>query len=348
VAQPYDDTPGPGGTIIPGRCALQNPPPGAPPGVGPARPGGVCTLGAAGYAQLVAFAATSPIFLPTAAVNKYHYFLPSFNLKISATDKLQFRLAASKVMTRPDTALIRPYQQITIDGNGNFTNTVGNPYLKPATAWQFDATAEWYFSRVGSLTVDFFYKDVTNFFYDSVTNSPISNNGVTFNQLTRGPANFSGHGKIKGAEIAYQQTFDFLPGFLKGFGVSANYTKVRQSGANVAIGVPPYTYNLAAYYESKFGGFRVTKNFTKGTQTAGTGQNGIPAAALFGMDYAQVDFTSRLNLGELVGWHRDLQATFDIFNVTRSVQRSYFQFQNAPFTIYSPGRTYQVGLRANF
>ena len=211
------------------RCALITPGPPAPPGP-QTRPGGVCLLGAAGYAQLVAFAGTTAGFTPTAAINKYHYFLPSFNLKVSANDKLQFRLAASKVITRPDTGLTRPYQSLSIDGNGNFQNSVGNPYLKPATAWQFDATAEWYFSRVGSLTVDVFYKDISNFFFSSVANSAIQNNGVTFNQLTRGPANYGGHGKIRGAEIAYQQTFTFLPGLLSGFGFSGNYSYIDSSG----------------------------------------------------------------------------------------------------------------------
>ena len=231
VAQPYDNILNADGTIAtPGRCALQSPPAGAPPGGGPTRPGGVCTLGPAGYAQLVQFAATSPLFTPTRTVNNYGYFLPSFNLKVGVTDKLQLRAAASKVLTRPDTSLTRPYLNATIDGNGNFNTTAGNPYLKPATAWQFDATAEWYFSRVGSLTVDFFYKDVKNFFYSSLINSPITNNGITLNQLVRGPANYSGDGKIKGAEVAYQQTFDFLPGFLNGLGASANYSYIQSKG----------------------------------------------------------------------------------------------------------------------
>ena len=153
---------------------------------------------------------------------------------------------------------------------------------------------------------------------------------------------------IKGLELTAQQPLDIISPYLKGFGVSANYTRVKQSGANVAIGVPPHTYNLAAYYEGRFGGFRVTKTFTKGTQVSGTGQNGITAAAFYGLDYAQVDLTSRLNIGEVIGWKQDLQATFDIFNVTRATQRTNFQFTNAPYTIYSPGRTYQVGLRASF
>lgn len=168
--------------------------------------------------------------------------------------------------------------------------------------------------------------------------------GVTLTQTQ----NTADELQIKGLELTVQQPLDLITSYLKGFGVSANYTKVKQSGANVATGVPPYTYNLAAYYEGRFGGFRVTKTFTKGSQTSGTGQNGIGAAAFFGLDYDQVDFTSRLNLGELIGWKQDLQATFDIFNVTRSSQRTNFQFANAPYAIYEPGRTYQIGLRASF
>lgn len=168
--------------------------------------------------------------------------------------------------------------------------------------------------------------------------------GVTLTQTQ----NTADELQIKGLELTVQQPLDLLTSYLKGFGVSANYTKVKQSGANVATGVPPYTYNLAAYYEGRFGGFRVTKTFTKGSQTSGTGQNGITAAAFFGLDYDQVDFTSRVNLGEFLGWKKDLQATFDVFNVTRSSQRTNFQFANAPYAIYEPGRTYQVGLRASF
>ncbi|MGQ3051788.1 MAG: TonB-dependent receptor [Roseateles sp.] len=172
--------------------------------------------------------------------------------------------------------------------------------------------------------------------------------GVTLTQTQ----NTADELQIKGLELTVQQPLDLLTSYLKGFGVSANYTKVKQSGANVATGVPPYTYNLAAYYEGRFGGFRVTKTFTKGSQSSGAGQNGITAAAFFGQDYDQVDFTSRVNLGEVLGpvfgAKRDLQATFDIFNVTRSSQRTNFQFANAPYAIYEPGRTYQIGLRASF
>ena len=46
----------------------------------------------------------------------------------------------------------------------------------------------------------------------------------------RGPRNFDKTGNVRGVELAYQQTFDFLPGFLSGFGLSANYTYVTSKG----------------------------------------------------------------------------------------------------------------------
>ncbi|MBP2278711.1 TonB-dependent receptor [Sphingomonas sp. PL20] len=230
-----------GGSIIPSRATLgiadtyqsrcvPATPTNLPAGYTPAAPGGVCLLGAGGYARLQQFAAPDPTIVLGQAHNDYTYWLPSFNLKVGLTPQLLFRLAGSKVLTRPDTNLVRNFQQISIDGNGNFQSQVGNPYLKPARAWQFDATVEWYFSRVGSLTADVFYKDITGFFYQSLVSLPLTNNGQTFDLLTRGPANYQGHGKVKGAEIAYQQTFTFLPGLLSGFGFTGNYTFIQSSG----------------------------------------------------------------------------------------------------------------------
>jgi len=211
------------------RCAASIPA-GAPAGTLPRTPGGVCNLGPTGYAALQQFSGTNAAIVPNAVKNGYTYWLPSVNLKLGVTDNLQFRLAASKVLTRPESSYVRSYLDLSVDGNGQLVANVGNPFLKPATAWQFDLTAEWYFSKVGSLTANVFYKNVKNFFYQAVGTLPITNNNITFPAQTRGPANYDGTGKIKGFEVAYQQTFDFLPGFLSGFGGSANYSYVDSSG----------------------------------------------------------------------------------------------------------------------
>jgi TonB-dependent receptor len=211
-----------------------------------ATPTGICRLGEAGYNAIQRFS-TGITVLDTAR-QQYHYWLPSANLKFGLGRDVVLRLAASKVMTRPDFANIRNFLQLGFDANsGQITATAGNPYLKPATAWQFDATVEWYFARVGQLSVDVFYKSVKDFFYQSVTNRNITSNGVTQSVLVRGPANYDGTGKIKGAEVAYQQTFDFLPGLLSGFGASGSYTYIDSSGLPNSFlngGAPASTSNI--------------------------------------------------------------------------------------------------------
>jgi TonB-dependent receptor len=231
-----------GNTIVPNQATLNitqpyatrcpanpPPPPGAPPGFVPTL-GGVCRLTAAQYANLQAWAGTTSTVVPSLAETDYDFILPSLNLKLGVSDDVVLRFAASRVMTRPDSSYVRNYLNITVDGNGQLQANAGNPYLTPASAWQFDVTAEWYFARVGSLTFDAFYKDVKDFFYQSTVNLPITNNGITLDIPFRGPANFDGHGKIKGFEVSYQHTFDFLPSPLDGFGVNANYSYIKSSG----------------------------------------------------------------------------------------------------------------------
>ncbi|MFN6935095.1 MAG: TonB-dependent receptor, partial [Tsuneonella sp.] len=248
------------------RCAERTRPPEA--GGGTARPGGVCNIGEAAYVALQNFADGS--FTYTAVNNSYDYLLPSLNLKFGLTDSLILRFAGSKVLTRPDNSYIRNYFTSSIDTSGNFTGTAGNPELVPATAWQFDASLEWYFAPVGSLTLNGFYKSIDNFFYQNVRTETITNaSGASREVTVRGPDNFEGTGKIKGFEVAYQQTFDFLPKPLDGFGVQANYTFIDSKGLPNAFlnggavpnnsTVPPgnlpleqlsrHNYNVAAFYE---------------------------------------------------------------------------------------------------
>jgi TonB-dependent receptor len=191
-------------------------------------PGGICTEGPAAYAQLQQYANGSTVY--DVAKAEYRYWLPSFNLKLGLGDDVVLRLAASKVMTRPDNGLIRNFLNVSLSGSGALTADAGNPGIRPATAWQFDATAEWYFARVGSLTFNAFYKDINDFFFSNVRTIQFTSNNLTRDILVRGPDNFDGNGKVKGFEIAYQQTYDFLPGFLSGLGFSGNYTYIKSKG----------------------------------------------------------------------------------------------------------------------
>ncbi len=213
-------------------CApIVNPDPNGPPTIPSTNP--ICTLTPERYAQIGQFL-DGNTSNGNVAKNSYSNWLPSLNLKLQVNPELQFRVAASRAMARPDFKYISNFQQI----GGGFTQdgyilraTGDNPYLKPQLSDQFDVSAEWYFDKVGSITVAGFYKSLKDMFYDSVTRVSITNNGRTESVLLAGPSNFSdGRGKIKGFEVGYQQTYDFLPGFLSGLGFSGNYTYVTSKG----------------------------------------------------------------------------------------------------------------------
>jgi TonB-dependent receptor len=219
--------------------------PDGPTGPQPPRPStpadlqDVCQLGPAGFAAAQQFANNA--FVPNVAIKTYDDFLPSLNVKVSVTDELQFRFAASRAMARPDFRYGRNFLAVspgnTPTGYG-FQARAGNPLLDPALADQFDLSGEWYFDDVGSLTLTGFYKSVKNFFFDDVTTRELTNNGVTQTVTVSGPANFTAdRGNVRGFELAYQQTYDFLPGFLSGLGFSGNYAYIRSKGVpNSQIG----------------------------------------------------------------------------------------------------------------
>jgi len=180
--------------------------------------------------------------IDTPASIGYNYWLPSLNVKLEVGRGLQFRLGFSKSITPPDFGLTRNFYNLTlatnqedIEAGGGLPiarSTVGNPYLKPIEGTNFDLSAEWYFNRngVGQLTVAAFMKRLKGVLTNGTERLTFTNNGATFDAIVTTPVNSDDVGKIKGFEVAYQQVYDFLPGFLSGLGVNASYTYVKSSG----------------------------------------------------------------------------------------------------------------------
>ena len=171
--------------------------------------------------------------------NTYNDFLPSLNLRAKATNDLQFRFALAKAMTRPDFSQMQAYTTLsttpTYASSGSsdvvsVSNTgtgSGNPNLRPIKSNQADVTAEWYFSKASSLTFAAFDKELKDIIVNQSYNVPVTDaSGNTVQFTTTAPVN-GAKGYARGFEVAYQQYFDKLPGFLSGFGVQANYTFVN-------------------------------------------------------------------------------------------------------------------------
>lgn len=192
-----------------------------------------CRLTTAQQTAILAFSNGAAVNQVTR--NRFDHWLPSVNLKVGLARNLISRFAYSKAIARPGfdqlqgTVQIAPASGISafrLDG----TTRLSNPLLRPVEANQFDFTTEWYFARVGTLTAALFYKDLTNVIISNVAQPrQFTNNGVTQEINFVGPQNANGHSNVKGFEVSYQQTYDFLPGLLSGLGVQANYTYVDPS-----------------------------------------------------------------------------------------------------------------------
>lgn len=175
---------------------------------------------------------------PTTAKTSFEYWLPSFNLKVMAPHGVQYRLGLSKTITPPDIGLTRNYYNLSLNTNNDgITNgqptgnvTVGNPYLKPTQSKNIDASVEWYFAPVGSITVAAFWKQLTDVAYNSTARLPFTNNGATFDVLVTTPGNSDKKATVKGFEVGYQQFYDFLPKPLDGLGINANFSYIESSG----------------------------------------------------------------------------------------------------------------------
>ena len=245
------------------------------------------------------------------AIADYSATLPSFNLKVELSDDLITRFAVAKAIALPDMEAVKSQANlspigVTIEqpeqdpnnpsaGGGilgaevaGWRGSSGNPGLKPMESTQFDASLEWYFANVGSLTTTLFYKDLSNFFvygtFERSFTNPVS--GVTQTVEVEGTRN-GGDGTMQGFEIAYQQFYDMLPAPWDGLGLQVNYTYIDASGvpnsgdassdgfagtatdtgARVDLGKVPLqgqsedTFNIVAMYDKNDWSLRLAYNW---------------------------------------------------------------------------------------
>ncbi|WP_343204443.1 TonB-dependent receptor [Rhodanobacter sp. PCA2] len=207
-------------------------------GSGPApQPGTFCALTSAQQQEYMQFA--NGAFTPISSRNSFNNWLPSFNIAIGWTDDLITRFAFSESIYRPTLVQLMAGQSVSgllpYGTNGSTAPTVSNgyngsnPYLLPITAHNFNLTQEWYFGNVGSVSATLFYKQLNNTiqYITNVVDTSVTNNGVTYpEQYTAGLSNLRQKGSVQGVELAYQQKYDFLPGWLSGFGTQMNYTYI--------------------------------------------------------------------------------------------------------------------------
>lgn len=282
--------------------------------------------------------ANGPVaYVPISVNSDYTKALPSLNLRYHFTDRLQLRLAASKGLTRPDFTQLNPNINIVENnpGNGLRTTTTGNPFLKPLEADQFDASLEWYFSRTGSIYAAGFYKKVNGFIANIATDETYDFGNGPFTVSVSRPLN-GDNGKIKGFEVGGNTFFDFLPGWLSGFGTQANFTYVDSKAPSPAatdnegnaLIVPlellsKYSYNLIGFYDRGPISARVAYNWRSKyvVTTRGNGSGELP---IFNAARGQVDASITYTVTP------NFALTVDGVNLTNTENKTYYGIPSRP------------------
>lgn len=213
--------------------------------------------------------------------NSYLDVLPGITFKYNVTDHTVLRLAATTAIARPNYYDIAPYLNSIVEDE---ELSAGNPELKAAYAWNFDLMVEHYFTSVGILSGGLFYKNISDFVYTYsdqqystekfAAEYPGTQNPVPAGERwTYKQARNGNNVKVYGFEVALQRQLDFLPGFLKGFGIYANYTYTRSEADGVyngdgekrtgvtLPGTAPHMFNASLSYEVKRFSARLSGNY---------------------------------------------------------------------------------------
>lgn len=291
----------------------------------------------------------------------YDSFLPSFNIVLEPIDDLLVRFAAGKAMSRPLFAALGKTTTLSTSSNEDgetgdeiftLTGKSGNPALQAIESTQVDLALEWYPTPDLSLSAGVFVKKVDGFLVsgqrdlvlESTTGDP-----VTF--IIEEPQNENDSSTITGFELSYSQAFTFLPSFLTGLGMTANYTHLStdidneftrsyvdgdgstpngssclgepdltasgQICSNFALppnGFAEHTANTVLYYDNYPVNVRLAYRYQ--TESSSLGENLTDAIKLDPIQ--RVDFSAHYSIT------RSLRVSFSVNNATDEVRRKYW------------------------
>ncbi len=308
-------------------------------------------------------------------VKKYNNLLPSLNLRYALSEDKLVRFAVSEVMARPNFWEIAPYMKSAplVDRPGIWA---GNPNLDPFEATQVDLAFEWYFDKGAMFNLGTFYKDISSFYYNRITE------GVTHDPVTGEPYWLDGEGEpvgfraqmpengaggsIFGLETSFQTNFTFLPGKWANFGTLVNYTYTDSEADYLKleagdesplqeVDLPflnqsKHSANATLYYEEKGVNVRLAYTYRTDSLYTPAGANGN---MYWNDDYGQLDFSAGYGLGKY--W-----LSFSVVNVTDEVQERYVTSplegnslegegpSNRMLYMSQAGRIFRLGINGKF
>lgn len=272
-----------------------------------------------------------------------HWF-PMVHLKYQVTDWFDVRLARTETITRPNYNHYNPRIQVN---SGGGTISKGDINLKSILSTNYDCYLSFYNNWLGLFTVGGFYKEIENQIYSD--KRPIDEReGSLYDRFpdfhVTIPTNNKHKGEVYGFEFDLQTHFWYLPGFLKGLTLGANYTAITSetrfdwfydileydptnpfapptvveidtSRIGRVVHQPRYLGNIILGYDIGNFSFRASVNFQDNTIT--NFNRRVPELDGFTKDWSRWNISMRQKLG------KGFQLLVNLNNLSDTPEASY-------------------------
>ena len=281
--------------------------------------------------------------------NSYHYLLPSLDLNLLVRPDLKVRFDASRTETKPPLNLITPTLNLTGLRVGDLAATGNNPRLMPYLSNNFDLGAEWYYARNDYLSVDVFFKHVSQFPVSQTIVEAI--NGVTdptTGQLAQWHTTTYENGPkadVRGIEAGWQQMLKWGFGFqINGTYVKTNAPYNRYALTNVfALPGLSNEANFIGFYQRNGFQARVAVNW-RGEELQQFGQTN--SGGTFGTEPTFVNATTEVDFSTSYDVNSHVSVFFDALNLNNAVYSTHGRFDNQQLDVVEYGPSLTLGVRA--
>jgi TonB-dependent receptor len=236
----------------------------------------------------------------------YLALLPMAHLKFSPDRNMNLRAAVTRTFSRPSFGSMSPGGTFN---DWDMTYIYGNTDLNPTYSMNYDLMAEKYFTNTSMIGAGAFFKQIADPVYMAKREDSIWYAGVKEAAKFVQPRNSTEEATLWGVEANGSLQFTFLPSFLSGFGVDANYT-FMQSTVTVGEGresrLPRqanHIFNSAIFFDKYGAGARLAMNY-KGDYIMEHGESS--QEDLYYGKYLTMDLQTSYQFGKRVTWYLEL------------------------------------------
>jgi TonB-dependent receptor len=279
----------------------------------------------------------------------YTRSFPSIHFTYDFTDQLRAQASWSTSFGRPPFTNLVPSATIN---DAQQTVTISNPGLGPQYSENIDLSLQYYLRPAGVISIGYFKKDIKDYILTTdvgVVGVGADNGyeGSYAGYFLRSTRN-AGNAKVSGWEFDYRQQLTFLPGLLKGFTISGNFTLLETEGdfgtgtvrsdKDVA-GFIPRTGNASLIYSQGRFSWNVLYNYTGNyLNTLGN----APQRNLYRVKRELV------NAGVSFRWRPTVSFFLDVANVFNEPQSLYLGSPDRTQRVIRVGQSVTFGINGRF